>query len=318
MALDNANFIAELSITDPPGTDPLSQGDDQIRTIKRATQQSFPFVDKEVSLTADQMNLAAIKNEANTFSVQNQSFVDENLIRRSLISTFPRWRYVDELSQVQWETYMAAGPGNNFLIQRRFDGTFVDVPISIGWTTGVVDFAHVPTVQGAPLWIAGEIRQFAIAASPGTNWFLADGTNGTANLADRWLVGAGSFAGGVGSNLNASLDALTVANTTGSTAISTAQMPVHNHNLRGGSATGVTDQAVGAVSNETVTGANRGNSAGTYVNLNSSGNRYIDNAGSGSGHTHSSPAQDVVAQNPTFTGSVQPVSFAVETYQYVP
>ena len=71
MALDNAQFISELSIVDPPGTDPLSEGDDQIRTAKRAVFQSFPFIDKQVDLTADQLNAAAITNEANTFTDVN-------------------------------------------------------------------------------------------------------------------------------------------------------------------------------------------------------------------------------------------------------
>jgi len=76
MALDNADFISELSITDPPGTDPLNQGDDQIRTVKRATQQSFPNIDAPVPQTAAQMGQMAIKNEINTFTQENifQSF----------------------------------------------------------------------------------------------------------------------------------------------------------------------------------------------------------------------------------------------------
>ena len=71
MALDNAQFIAELQVDDPPGTDPLNQGDDHIRTTKRATQQSFPNVDAAVPQTAAQMAQMAIKNEVNTFTQQN-------------------------------------------------------------------------------------------------------------------------------------------------------------------------------------------------------------------------------------------------------
>jgi hypothetical protein len=49
MALDSANYIDELSITDPTATDPVSEGDDQIRTVKRAVKQSFPSVDIAVN-----------------------------------------------------------------------------------------------------------------------------------------------------------------------------------------------------------------------------------------------------------------------------
>ena len=72
MALDNAQFISELSITDPPGTDPLSEGDDQIRTSKRAVFQSFPLVDAAVNITAAQMNQMAIKDATNVFTQTNE------------------------------------------------------------------------------------------------------------------------------------------------------------------------------------------------------------------------------------------------------
>ena len=71
MALDGANFISELSITDPPGTDPLSEGDDQIRTSKRTQFNSFEFVDKAVLKTADQLNDGAQRSEVNVFSAAN-------------------------------------------------------------------------------------------------------------------------------------------------------------------------------------------------------------------------------------------------------
>ena len=71
MALDNAQFMSELSITDPPGTDPLSEGDDQIRTSKRTQLQSFPNVDKAVTTTADELNDVAIKSVFNNFTATN-------------------------------------------------------------------------------------------------------------------------------------------------------------------------------------------------------------------------------------------------------
>ena len=71
MPLDNAQFISELSVDDPPGTDNLNEGDDHIRTTKRATQQSFPNVDAAVPQTAAQMAQMAIKNEANLFTQIN-------------------------------------------------------------------------------------------------------------------------------------------------------------------------------------------------------------------------------------------------------
>ena len=59
MALDPANFISELIISGPgapQGTEDISEGDDQIVTVKRATQQSFPNVDAAVTADAAAMN----------------------------------------------------------------------------------------------------------------------------------------------------------------------------------------------------------------------------------------------------------------------
>ena len=86
MALDNAQFISELSITDPPGTDELSEGDDQIRTTKRATFQSFPNVDAQVTLTAAQLNDVALQSEANTFTQQQDYFA--GLVMKNANSLF--------------------------------------------------------------------------------------------------------------------------------------------------------------------------------------------------------------------------------------
>lgn len=70
MALETGSHIAELDDTNPPGTDPKSQGDDHLRLVKRCVQGSFPaFVGdtatpKSVALTEDQINDAALQSEA--------------------------------------------------------------------------------------------------------------------------------------------------------------------------------------------------------------------------------------------------------------
>jgi len=49
MGLESADYIDELVITNPTATDPVSQGDDQLRLIKKAVKQSFPSVDIAVN-----------------------------------------------------------------------------------------------------------------------------------------------------------------------------------------------------------------------------------------------------------------------------
>ena len=49
MALESANYIDELVITNPTASDPVSQGDDQLRLVKKVVKQSFPSVDIAVN-----------------------------------------------------------------------------------------------------------------------------------------------------------------------------------------------------------------------------------------------------------------------------
>jgi len=75
----------------------------------------------------------------------------------------------------------------------------------------------------------------AIGSIP-SGWLLCDGTNGTPNLKDRFIVGAGNLysVGGTGG----STDAIVVSHTHTATSTSTVTDPGHNHNyisLTGGS-----------------------------------------------------------------------------------
>ena len=49
MALETGNYINNLVPANPPAGDPVSQGDDHLRLIKKVVQQSFPSVDQVVN-----------------------------------------------------------------------------------------------------------------------------------------------------------------------------------------------------------------------------------------------------------------------------
>ena len=316
MALDNANFIAELSITDPPGSDPLSQGDDQIRTIKRATFQSFPNIDAAVSLTTAQMNLAAIKNEANIFTNPGNQFATRISVKQSGVDV-AELQFLNDGGFTRWILRQEGdAQTNDWLLQRRdAAGLFVDEPFSISATTGVMDFLHVPTVAGAPLWVAGELRIFVTGQTPGTNWFIANGTNGTVDVGDRMLVARGTS--GVGTLLAPNLVGSAVAQVNAGTAITAATMPSHRHRIRSGGASGITDIALGNVSNQTVVGGNRGNTSSAFFDTNSGGQQFIENTGSGGTHTHTA-SSSAVTENGTGRDTVRPLSIVVDMFQYVP
>ena len=310
MALDNANFIAELSITDPPGSDPLSQGDDQIRTIKRATFQSFPLVAAAVNLTDVQLNLAAIKNEVNAFTGSLNQFLDRALtIKQSVNSVRGDLVWLAEDNFESWT--LGRGPttslGNWEL--RRFDslGNLLDAPFQVDSQLGVVNFEKPPTVDGAPIWLAGEVRMFAVGGqTPGSNWFLADGTNGTVNMLDRFTVGTNISA--AGTLLAPNFDGLAAASTVGLTAITEAQMPahVHQHGMTqtdqlSADTTNIEDQSAGTVADDPT--------RPFHV--------ITEPTGGGAGHNHTQQ-QVGVTENGTARDTVRPLSVVVEYHQYVP
>lgn len=93
--------------------------------------------------------------------------------------------------------------------------------------TGTVSSTSKDAVTGAQLlavYKVGEVKMWHgavanIAATWGAGWQLADGTNGTADLRDKFIVGAGATY-----SPNATGGASTVA-------LTTAQMPSHTHTV---------------------------------------------------------------------------------------
>jgi len=316
MALDNANFIAELSITDPPGSDPLSQGDDQIRTCKRSVFNSFAFIDKAVLLTADQLNLAAIKNEANLFTVSLNQFTERVIINAPTLTQFRDLTFQSE-NLNKWGLIVDSGNSNRFSLGRynNTTGDFIDNCFTVDINTNVVNFSAVPTVLGAPLWVAGEIRSFVIDATPGANWFLADGTNSTHNLNGRIQINQSAF-GAVGADQNASLTSVTSATgVTGSTILTTNQMPAHDHGLLGGSVTGVTAPLLAANARGVY---GHGSMTPSYVFTTGFGDNLMQATGLSQGHTHTDGGNAMVIGEPGFSDSVRPLVTVVQSYQYVP
>ena len=155
MALDNAQFMSELSITDPPGTDPLSEGDDQIRTSKRTQLQSFPNVDKAVTTTADELNDVALLSTQNTFTAENTS-LNADLIVQDASFRLNQTNTADLVINFQvggfsrWSLNQRSDAANNdFSIQRRNSaGALIDVPMNIEEANGRVTFLQLLTFQG--------------------------------------------------------------------------------------------------------------------------------------------------------------------------
>ncbi len=155
MALDNAEFISELSITDPPGTDPLNQGDDHIRTTKKAVQQSFPNVGSAVPQSGAQMAQMAIKNEINAFTQPNtfptgQEFTGAITLKQPGTDVTDI-HYRNTLGAIRWIVRMQNDADSNDLIfqRRNSSGVIQDVPITIRNATGDIILGGSSEIFGA-------------------------------------------------------------------------------------------------------------------------------------------------------------------------
>ncbi len=222
MALDNAQFISELSITDPPGTDAVAEGDDHIRTVKRATQQSFPNVDAAVPQTAAQMGQMAIKNEVNTFTQAN-IFTSTNTFDQGLEANNSRiqannvnfvsshsgdrgYAYENDVSgETEW-IMQSRGTSKNWRLRRFVAGVDTDSPMSCDFLTGAMTFTSVCTFvsttdfQGKPTVTNGSLAirqgtvggvtdlQFQEIAAGNLQWIIrrsSDATGGNYQILRR-------------------------------------------------------------------------------------------------------------------------------------
>ncbi|MFI3272620.1 MAG: hypothetical protein R3Y11_11060 [Pseudomonadota bacterium] len=95
---------------------------------------------------------------------------------------------------------------------------------TVDQTTGEAAVPNIVPTGGIIMWSG------STTVIP-TGWALCDGTNGTPNLVDRFIVGAGSTyeVGGTGGSAS-----VTPSGTIGSTTLTTAQLPAHNHTDGGG------------------------------------------------------------------------------------
>lgn len=96
------------------------------------------------------------------------------------------------------------------------------VPISNGSTTGKAIYNPVP-VGGIIMWSG------SIASIP-SGWALCNGLNGTPDLRDRFIVGAGTT---YSPNNAGGSSTVTPAGTVGNTTLTIDQIPSHSHGISG-------------------------------------------------------------------------------------
>lgn len=131
------------------------------------------------------------------------------------------------------------------------------LPYGTGTGTGSVVYSNSPTLTGTPLAptaaVGTDTTQIATTAfvrdiiptgiislwygsiaSVPSGWYLCDGTNGTPDLRDRFIVGAGSTYSVAATGGSATVTpAGTISGTVGGTSLTEAQMPRHWHRMVG-------------------------------------------------------------------------------------
>lgn len=112
--------------------------------------------------------------------------------------------------------------------------------------SGVVTIPNI--ISGSFVPIGGIVMYSSIAPLP-ANWLICDGTSGTPDLRDRFVIGAGTFASGTSG---------------GSATIGTTNLPSHNHGITDpGHNHGITDQ--GHSHNVVLTGMFNNGDNGTAI-----------------------------------------------------
>lgn len=128
----------------------------------------------------------------------------------------------------------------------------------------------------------------SIASIP-TGWALCDGSSGTPDLRDRFVVGAGNAytvnaTGGAASSTSSTEGTHNHTGLTGDTALTESQMPAHNHRLYVWQ-TGTQGNAENFSSARGIAGNQEGSFG--YRETTASGSQLVENAGLGLGHNHS-------------------------------
>jgi hypothetical protein len=166
--------------------------------------------------------------------------------------------------------------GDNFTVGGNLAVTGTATVTGTSTFTGVCTFTAAPVFPSSVALVpSGVIVMWSgsIATIP-TGWLICDGTSGTPNLRDRFVVGAGSTYAVAATG--GSADAITVSHTH----TATVTDPSHTHNIAGR-----TDGYTGGGANNFSVGDGRGNNA-TYATNSAVTGISVANSSTGSSGTN--------------------------------
>ncbi|MCI0756683.1 phage tail protein [Teichococcus vastitatis] len=261
MALETFNLVKDLDINSPAGGDSRAQGDDHIRGIKKTIKNQFTSLEGPVTVTAAQLNdVVALRSELNTAKT--------------------------DLTKV---LTLAGGIMSGPIVAPAFT-----TPPSGVINAGLIQQNGVRLIPvGTVVMWYGDLN--AVPAG----WYVCNGTNGTPDLRNRFIVGAGAaygvgVTGGVDThNVQTSTNGHhnhtgvvtaggyhTHGGTVGHTALGIEHIPAHQH--------GMVSNSGGGGGLIEITG-NYGNTNNYILRMDgtpSSTVGFTSATGSGHGHTH--------------------------------
>jgi len=188
MGLETASFVSQLNGTNPVSTDGLAQADDHMRLIK--TTLTNTFANMAGAVTTDHLEL-------NTLDGYTGDAADHNILAGLATRTAPNGGPVTNTEA----GYLSGATSN---IQDQLDTLTTNLASTNNNLSSAVPTGMVMMWSGASNAIP-------------SGYVLCDGGNGTPDLRDRFVVGAGS-----GYSVGATGGASSVT-------LTTAQMPSHTH-----------------------------------------------------------------------------------------
>lgn len=295
MPLEPATYLSDLVVTNPIATDPISQADDHIRLLKNALKTTFPSIDGAVTGTPAQLNQAAAQNAtAGSLEVAANGSTGGQLVLDGPAGA----------GSVILSNTATSGQGGSLTVT-SFDHTNTTPTTLLTLdASGNATFAGFLTAAlikqlGLALLPTGVIVKWSglATAVPG-GYHLCDGSSGTPDLRDKFVIGAGltfapSQTGGAAAVSTSTATAgahshggATVASSPLAMSGSTDVQGAHSHG--GATAAHALSAAELAPHSHTVTAgfSSGGGSAFSFGVASITGPVGTDSAGSGAGHTH--------------------------------
>lgn len=217
MALETASFLNQLSAVNPADTDTINQGAAHIRLIKSALLATFPNLNAVVTTTPAELNMLTgwVTGGGISLPAPNDSTSLANGVGASVLLN----------GQTGYTAYRLGANQNNFTIgYRATPATSYTTALTYTGATAVMNLTGTAPdyqVNGNSVQVpVGSVVMFSgsVANLP-ANWKLCDGTNGTPDLRNQFIIGAGGTyaVGSVGGSATLTL--------------TQANLPPHSHGV---------------------------------------------------------------------------------------